>query len=52
VIDVEHRDLVETRLDQRRQRLRGDLVAGFGEDFTGARVVEIGRDILAVQVTS
>ena len=38
VVDVEHRQLVEALFDQQRQRLHGDLVAGFGEDLAGRRI--------------
>ena len=50
VVDVEHRQFVEARLDQRGQRLVGDLVARFGENFAGLRIVEIVGDILAVEI--
>ena len=35
VVDVENRQLVEALLEQHRQQLLGDLVAGFGEDLAG-----------------
>ena len=50
VVDVEHRQLVEAGLQQRRERLLGDLVAGLGVDFAGRRVVEVLGDILAIEV--
>ena len=50
VVDVEHRQLLEARLEQLRERLLGDLVAGLGVDFAGLRVIEVLGDILAVEV--
>ena len=50
VVDVEDRQLLEARLEQRRERLFCDLVARFGIDFAGLRVVEVLRDILAVEI--
>ena len=41
VVDLEDRQLVEALLEQRRQQLLGDLVAGLGEDLAGLRAVEI-----------
>ena len=50
MVDVEDRQLVEALLQQRREQLLGDLVAGFGVDFAGLGVIEILRQILAVEV--
>ena len=50
VVDVEDRQLREARLEQPRERLLGDLVAGLGVDFAGLRVVEIFGDVLAVEI--
>ena len=50
VVDVEHRQFVEARFDQQRQRLGGDLVARFGEDFAGGGIEEVLREILAVEI--
>ena len=36
--------------DQGLQRLGGDLVAGFGEDFAGLRVEQVLGDVLAVKI--
>ena len=49
VVDVEHRQLFEAGLQEPGERLLGDLVAGLGVDFAGLRVIEIFRDILAVE---
>ena len=50
VVDLEDRQLVEALLQQRGERLVGDLVAGFGEDFTGLGAVEVFGDILPEEV--
>ena len=50
VVDVEDRQLVEAGLEQRRERLLGDLVAGLGVDLAGLRIVEVLGDVLAVEV--
>ena len=50
MVDIEQRQFVEAGLDQQRQALGADFVAGFGENFAGRRIVKIGGDILAVEV--
>ena len=50
MVDVEDRQLVEARLEQRGKRLLADLVAGLGVDFARLRIVEILRDVLPVEV--
>ena len=50
VVDVEDRQFVEALLDERGERLVGDLFAGLGEDFAGLGAVEILGDVLAVKV--
>ncbi len=37
-------------LEQLRQRLGGDLVAGLGEDLAGLRIEEVLGEILAVEI--
>ena len=50
VVDLQDRQFVEALLQQQRQHLLGDLVAGLGEDLAGLGVVEILGQILAVEV--
>ncbi len=50
MVDVEDRQFVEADGDQALQRLGGDLVAGFGEDFAGFRVEQILGDVLGVEI--
>ncbi len=50
VIDVEHRQFVEARLDEGVQRLVGNLVARLGENLAGLRIIEIVGDILPVEI--
>ena len=52
VVDVEHRQLLEAGLQQRRERLLGDLLARLGIDFAGVRVKEVLGDILAKRSAS
>ena len=50
MIDVKHRQFGEARFDQKHQGFGGDLIARLGKDFTGCRIVEIGGNILAMEV--
>ena len=50
VIDVEHRQFVEAVVEQARQGLGRDLVAGLGEDLAGLGTEEILGEVLAVEV--
>ena len=50
VVDVEHRQLLEAGLQELRERLLGNLLAGLGVDLAGRRVVEILGDILAIEI--
>ena len=50
MVDVEHRQLLEAGLQELRQRLLGNLLAGLGVDLAGRGVVEILGDILAIEV--
>ena len=50
MVDIQHRHLAKPGVDEERKRFRGDLVARLGEDLAGRRAVDIGRDILAVEV--
>ena len=49
MVDVEHRQLFEADFEEPGERLLGDLVASLGVDFAGLGVIEIFRDVLAVE---
>ncbi len=50
VVDVEHRDLLDPRLDQPLDRLADQLVAGLGQHEAGLLVDEVARQVLADQL--
>ncbi len=47
MVDIEDGQFGEAGLDQSGQRLLGDLVASFGVDLAGLRIVEVLSDVLA-----
>ncbi len=50
MVDVENGQLVEALLDQHGQGLDGDLIARLGEDLARRRIIEVLRQILAVEI--
>ncbi len=50
VVDVEQRQFLVALLVETLERLLGDLLAGFGVDFSGLRIHEVFREIVADQL--